>query len=316
MFDTPNGILLVDKPSGMTSHDVVNRLRRIAGTRQIGHTGTLDPMATGLLMACIGPATRVAQFLVGMDKVYRGRITLGAISDTYDAEGKFTEQQNVTPPDRAGEVENAMADQRGRQIQLPPPYSAVKVGGKKLYEYARAGEPVPQKPREITVHRFELLDYAPPTLSFEARVSSGAYIRSMAHQLGVALGCGGYLSALRRTAIGSFSIDNAIPLDELMADPDALRGGLLTVAQALAHMPKVVPMPEKIGPLLHGQGFTTADVMDFNGILQPSQPVLAIDERGRALAIMIPEPLENEAAGELGAAPYRFRPMKVLAKPE
>jgi tRNA pseudouridine55 synthase len=320
---THNGILLIDKPSGMTSHDVVARVRRIAHLRQVGHTGTLDPMATGLMVVCVGPATRVAQFLTGLDKVYAGTMRLGAISSTYDAEGKITEQDRPLP-EGIEPIREAMAAQLGRRIQLPPPYSAVKVQGRKLYEYARAGEPVPQKPRVVQITRFEMMRLDPPDVQFVARVGSGTYIRSMAHDLGIALGCGAYLSQLRRLSVGGFSIDHALPLETLLAEPDLLAWRMMSVTEALGHLPKVTLQPRAELRLLNGGPFTTEDILEFDGILNLGQPVLVIDQGGRALSIARPEALrtgENEdedaeIAPVLGAMALIFRPMRVLAQPQ
>lgn len=317
-----SGVLLVDKPRGMTSHDVVARLRRIAGTRQVGHTGTLDPMADGLLIVCIGPATRISQFLVGLDKVYVGTITLGAISSTYDAEGAIVPQTRPIP-EKASAVSEAMASQVGDLIQLPPPYSAIKVHGKKLYEYARNGEPVPQKPREVRVAQFKMIRYAPPEIHFEARVGSGTYIRSMAHDLGLALGCGGYLSQLRRTQVGAFSVEQAVLLETLIAEPTLLPLHLLGVSEALGHLPKVTLQPGVERMVMNGGIFSQREILEFDGILNLGQPVLVLSALGQALSIAAPEPerVEAAAAGEreetepyvFGASTMIFRPIRVLA---
>jgi tRNA pseudouridine55 synthase len=321
-----NGIVLVDKPTGMTSHDVVTRMRRVAGTRQVGHTGTLDPMAEGLLIICIGGATRIAQFLSGLDKVYVGTITLGAISPTYDAEGTITPQEGRPIPDDAATLREAMRAQLGERIQLPPPYSAVKVGGKKLYQYARQGEEAPQKPRHVHVQRFDLLRYQPPDAEFEARVASGTYIRSMAHDLGIALGCGAYLSRLRRTRVGSMSVEDAVPLETLVAEPALLAAHLLGVTEALGHLPKVTIHPAMRHAIAHGRAFSTRDVLEADGILAPGRPVLVLSTSGEALSVVQAEPLAPAASDDpedggddglpgLGATPLVFKPLRVLAKP-
>jgi tRNA pseudouridine55 synthase len=318
MTDQLNGILLVAKPAGPTSHDVVARLRRLSGQRRIGHTGTLDPLAEGLLVLCLGRATRVAQFLVGLDKTYLGTIELGGISSTYDAEGAMTPQHRPLPAD-ADAVARAMATQLGEQIQLPPPYSAVKVGGRKLYDYARAGEVVPEKPRTVHVHRFDLLHYDPPHAHFEAKVGSGTYLRSMAHNLGLALGCGAFLRRLRRTRIGAFALEDAFALETLEAEPDLLPGRLLGIAEALGHLPKVTIRPEAARLMLNGRPFTTGDVLECDGILHPGRPVLVLDASGRALSVVrpVPQPTAEAAppTGEmiLGTTPMLFKPMRILA---
>jgi len=314
-----NGIVLVNKPSGMTSHDVVDSIRRIAGTRRIGHTGTLDPLAEGLLIICIGPATRVSQFLLDREKVYEGRITLGAISSTYDAEGEIREQDRE-PPDEAETVQRAMVVQLGEQTQLPPPYSAVKVRGRKLYEYARNGEPIPQKPRSVHISRFDLLDYEPPDVIFEAKVSTGTYVRSMAHDMGLALGCGAYLKQLTRTRIGSFAIEQSLPLRALLAEPEHLPHALMSVTEALIHLPKVIINPSVEPMILNGRSFTTQDVLEFDGILDPGKPILVLNTVGRALSVVKAEsdPQNGRcSAGEnaiMGATEMVFKPLRVLAR--
>ncbi|MEN6627599.1 MAG: tRNA pseudouridine(55) synthase TruB [Candidatus Sumerlaeia bacterium] len=313
MSDSTSGIILIDKPRGMTSHDVVDRVRRVAGTRRVGHTGTLDPMASGLLVVCIGPATVVAQFLNGLDKVYLGTARLGAISSTYDAEGEITQQDRPIPFNSV-EVETAMQRQVGSVLQLPPPYSAIKIKGRKLYEYARAGEVVPQQPRRVTVSRFELLHFEAPRVHFLARVGSGTYVRSMVHDLGLELGCGAYLEALRRTQVGGFGIDQAIALDKLIQEPDLLPAHLLNITEALGHLPKLTIQPQAETAIMNGCSFRTSEILEFEGILNPGQPVLVINTRGRALSVA-----KAEAGGEadvaLGESAMVFRPLRVLAQP-
>jgi tRNA pseudouridine55 synthase len=297
----PDGVLAVDKPRGMTSHDVVGRLRRLTGTRRIGHTGTLDPLATGLLLICLGPATRIAQFLTGLDKVYTGTMTLGAISATYDAEGDITAQERPLPGE--AELRGAMAAQLGERMQLPPPYSAIKVAGKKLYEYARAGEAAPAKPRLVRIARFDLLRYDAPRAEFSARVGSGTYIRSMAHDVGLALGCGGYLSALRRTRVGAFDVEDAVTLEALEQEPALVAARLMGLTEALGHMPKITLQPAAERVVLHGGSFETRDILEFEGVLRAGQPLLVLDEQGRALSIAQGETRragEDEEAGDAG----------------
>lgn len=319
-----NGTILIDKPRGMTSHDVVARLRRVAKMKQIGHTGTLDPMADGLLVVCLGQATRISQFLVGLDKTYVGTITLGAISSTYDAEGTIVPQERPLPVAPA-DVAQAMGNQVGDLIQLPPPYSAIKVAGKKLYEYARSGEPVPQKPRQVRVMAFRMLRYAPPEIHFEARVGSGTYIRSMAHDLGIALGCGAYLSQLRRTQLGQFSVEQAVLLETLMAEPQLLPLHLMSIPEALGHLPKVRVQPGLDKVIMNGGIFSQRDIMEFDGFLTAGQPVLVLNLKGQVLSVASPEP-ERAAPAEpregqydepyvFGATPMIFRPIRVLAQP-
>lgn len=211
-----DGIFNIAKPSGLTSFDVVARVRRIAGQKRVGHAGTLDPLATGVLPVVLGKATRLVEYLADADKAYRAVVTLGAASDTYDAEGTITPTLGVVMPDRE-QVEATLGSFRGAIEQLPPMYSAIKVGGKKLYELARAGIEVERRPRHVVITRLDLEAYTPPTLQIFVECSKGTYIRSLAHDLGTVLGTGAYLSSLVRTRHGPFTLEGAITLEALEA---------------------------------------------------------------------------------------------------
>ena len=208
------GVLLVDKPRGLTSHDVVYRLRRKLQLKRIGHAGTLDPMATGLLVMLIGKATRISQFLMSVDKIYEGEITLGVVTNSQDAEGEVMETRPVPALTEAG-VREAMKGFLGDQYQTPPMFSAIKIGGVPLYKLARKGEEVEREPRFIRVAAFELTTFALPKLTFTLHCTKGTYVRTIAHDLGQKLGCGAHLSALRRTGSGQFTIAQCTPLDTL-----------------------------------------------------------------------------------------------------
>ena len=210
------GVLLVDKPTAHTSHDVVARLRRKLNMRRIGHAGTLDPMATGLLIMLIGKATRISQYLISLDKEYEGTITLGQTTDSQDADGEVMETRPV-PPLTEAEVRTAMNSFLGDQYQMPPMYSAIKIGGVPLYKSARKGEDVVREPRFIRVMSFDLTRFALPQLDFRLHSSKGTYVRTIAHDLGQKLGCGAHLSALRRTATDRFNISQALTLDAIEA---------------------------------------------------------------------------------------------------
>jgi len=216
-------LLLVDKPKGLTSHDVVERARRSTGVKKIGHTGTLDPMATGLLMLCCGRAARLQGFLTGLPKTYEGTITLGRATATYDAEGETLSEHAGPIAIEAAALEESAGRFRGTFEQSPPPYSAKKVGGRKFYEMARQGETVPQAPKAVTVSRFELRPRAGSEVDFTLSCTSGTYIRSIAHELGESLGVGAHLSALRRTRIGDFDLADAIPLSTFEAAEEDVR---------------------------------------------------------------------------------------------
>ncbi|HTL66067.1 MAG TPA: tRNA pseudouridine(55) synthase TruB [Lacunisphaera sp.] len=208
------GVLLVDKPPGLTSHDVVHRLRRKLAMKKIGHAGTLDPMATGVLVMLIGKATRISQYLMSVDKAYEGEITLGVVTDSQDAEGEVMETRPV-PPLSEAEVRTVMQTFLGDQYQTPPMHSAIKIDGVKLYQLARKGEEVEREPRFIRIAAFELLAFALPKLTFRLECTKGTYVRTIAHDLGHKLGCGAHLSALRRTGSGQFQVSQCLPLDEI-----------------------------------------------------------------------------------------------------
>lgn len=208
------GVLLVDKPRGLTSHDVVYRLRRKLQMKKIGHAGTLDPMATGVLVMLIGKATRISQYLMSVDKAYEGEATLGVVTDSQDAEGEVRETRPV-PALTEAQVREVMKTFLGDQYQTPPMHSAIKIGGVPLYKLARKGEEVEREPRFIRVAAFDLLSFALPKLTFDLRCTKGTYVRTIAYDLGQKLGCGAHLSALRRTASGKFTIAQCLPLDEI-----------------------------------------------------------------------------------------------------
>ena len=208
------GFLNIYKPKGLTSHDVVARLRKITKVRQIGHTGTLDPFATGVLPICIGKATRLIEYLDD-DKEYLATVQFGKNTATYDLEGEITAtfDKKVTEED----VKNALKDFEGESSQIPPIYSAIKVNGKKLYDYARQGQDIEIKPRKVTISKIELKEFDKTSQSAKITVacSKGTYIRSIAYDLGAKLGCGGYLTALERTQAGKFQVNTAIKLEDL-----------------------------------------------------------------------------------------------------
>lgn len=248
-----SGVLVVDKPVGMTSHDVVQVIRNGTGLRRAGHTGTLDPRASGVLVVLVGPAVRLSEFVSASDKRYQAIIRLGSATDTFDADGKVTQpeqQVNVTED----QFEKVLATFVGEIEQVPPPYSAVKVQGRKAYEMARQGEEVELAPRKITVHHLEVLEWAPPEVVIDVHCSSGTYVRSLANDLGTTLGCGAYLVGLRRTKSGRFSLRDATPLRKLQ---EAFTAGdwyqyLIPAAEALAEWPAVELSPDDVENVRHG----------------------------------------------------------------
>ncbi len=211
-----DGVLLVDKPSEHTSHDVIARLRGKLRTKKIGHAGTLDPMATGLLIVLVGRATRVSQFIISLDKEYEGTIELGKTTDSQDADGQVMETRPV-PALTEDDIRTAVKGFLGDQYQMPPMFSAIKIGGVPLYKKARKGEDVEREPRFIRVMSWDVLGFESPRIRFRLRCSKGTYVRTLAHDLGTKLGCGAHLSALRRTATDRFNVSQALTLEQIEA---------------------------------------------------------------------------------------------------
>ncbi len=228
-----DGVLLVDKPRDHTSHDVIARLRGKLRMRKIGHAGTLDPMATGLLVVLVGRATRVSQYIISLDKEYEGTAELGKTTDSQDAQGQTMETRPV-PALTEAEVRAAMQGFLGDQYQTPPMFSAIKIEGVPLYKRARRGEEVEREPRFIRVMSWDLLRFESPLIDFRLRCTKGTYVRTLAHDLGNRLGCGAHLSALRRTATDKFSVAQALTMEEIegLSIPD-IEKRLIPVSQAV-----------------------------------------------------------------------------------
>ena len=230
-----NGVVIIDKPPGLTSHDVVNRVRRILGQRSCGHLGTLDPLATGVLPIVIGNLTRLAQFYVHAEKTYEGVIRFGFATDTYDADGERTTPLQDAPIN-GDEVRSLAAQFRGTIEQMPPPFSAKKIAGVPAYKLARKKQAVELKPVQVEIKEFEILDTSADRAIFRARVASGTYIRSLAHEMGRKMGCGAHLASLRRTTLAEFVVAEAHSLEALEA---AMKQG---IAESLfVHPRKLVP---------------------------------------------------------------------------
>ncbi len=207
------GLMVINKPKGWTSFDVVAKLRNKLGAKKVGHTGTLDPMATGVLVLCLGQATRLAEKMVALEKEYVGEITLGAVSNTDDADGEIVPNKEAGKKSRI-EVERALKAFEGEIEQMPPDFSAKKVDGKRAYALARKGKPVELKAAKVTIYELEVLGYEWPRVTVRVKCSKGTYIRSLARDLGQALGVGGYLSALERTKVGNYSVEQAVSVEE------------------------------------------------------------------------------------------------------
>ena len=250
---TLEGVLVVDKPGGMTSHDVVNRIRRVAGTRRVGHAGTLDPLATGVLLVCVGRATRLVEYLVGQSKTYVTTVRLGQVTNTYDAGGEVVQERPVSHI-TSTQIIQALAQFRGTIQQKPPIYSAIKKDGQPLYKLARQGKDVVVPLREVMIYDLSLLAVDLPEIELEMTVSSGMYVRSLAHDLGEVLGCGGHVATLRRTAVGDFLVKNAVALDTLTVDN--VGDFLQSMTTAVAHLPRLDLNVSETAELTNGRVIT------------------------------------------------------------
>jgi tRNA pseudouridine55 synthase len=268
------GLLLVDKPAGITSHDVVDSVRRTLATKKVGHAGTLDPMATGLLLIGVGRATRLLRFLGDLAKTYEGTLRLGVETDTLDADGDVI---GASPVDVAQEqVVAAMRSLVGESLQRPPSYSAVKVGGRKLYEAARAGEHLEAEPRPIRVDAFDLLSFDPPDVAFRVVCSGGTYVRVLAADVGAAVATGAHLTALRRTAIGPYRSEDAVT-------PEAVREPL-PIDAAVGHLPRLDLDADEAAAASHGRPLGPAGISGPYGVFGPNGRLIGVyeDEGPRA----------------------------------
>jgi tRNA pseudouridine55 synthase len=277
-----NGLLIIDKPSGMTSHDVVARLRRATREKSIGHLGTLDPMATGVLPLLLGKFTRLAQFYGAHEKAYTGTIRFGFSTDTYDAEGAPTSEP-AKPSFTLDQLRAAAARFSGEIDQLPPPISAKKIGGKPAYKIARSGETPQLKPARIHIAEFAFESFDGELAAFRMRISSGGYVRSVAHELGQILGSGAHLSALRRIGSGPFSIDQAVPLGEAesLAREDRLQDRMPHPRTILPELPSVTADNQTLARLRNGMqvnlpDFTQAPLVK---IFEGQRELVAIGKR-------------------------------------
>ncbi len=277
-MDVPSGVLNVDKPLGVTSHDVVAQVRRALGVRRVGHAGTLDPLATGILLICVGPAVRLSEFLMASTKTYVADLQLGRATTTDDAEGAVTAEVAVDHL-TAEDITAILPAYTGEIEQIPPAFSAVKQGGRKLYELARKGHAVQAAPRRVRIDALRLLNWSPPVARVEVVCGPGTYIRSLARDLGHSLGVGGSLSALRRTVSGAFRVEDALP-SEALADPSALRAGLVPLRRALAGWPEVALDDAGLDALRHGRRVRS------DGVPQAGALALAVNAHGEVVALL------------------------------
>lgn len=276
--ETGTGVLNVDKPVGPTSHDVVQKVRRLLETKRVGHAGTLDPLASGVLVLATGRATRLLEYVVGQPKVYLAKIRLGQTSTTYDGEGNVSDPQPVNT--RREEIEEALARFRGTIRQIPPMHSAVKKDGRPLYQLARKGQEVERAAREVTIYELEIVTWDSPVLELTVTCSAGTYIRSLAHDLGQELEYGGYLNGLRRTAVGRFTLEQSATLDALT------RENVLEYLQspdtAVAHLPRLDVSAEAATDLVNGRRIPR------NSPAEDTQVARAYDPAGEFVGLVIP----------------------------
>jgi tRNA pseudouridine55 synthase len=276
------GVLPVDKPAGPTSHDVVAMARRALRTRRVGHTGTLDPFASGLLLLCIERATRIAEYLTGMDKRYTATIRLGETTDTDDGTGAVIASADASGV-TAGEVAAALSRLRGETMQLPPRYSAKQRGGERAYAAARQGRDLALEPVRVHIRELVLLSFEPPLAHVEVLCSSGTYIRAIARDAGAALGVGGHLQALRRTAIGPHAVADALPID-LLGDAAAVARSLLPSLDALPHLRRIDLEPDAAAAVRHGRRVPLPA-----GLNVSDERVVMLTAAGELLAVAEPQ---------------------------
>lgn len=275
-----DGVLVIDKPSGPTSFDVVRQVRALLKVKKAGHTGTLDPMATGVLPICLGEATKVAGFITEGDKAYEATVRLGVETDTQDAQGKVTAEAPV-PDLTAPLLEAVLAPFRGTFEQVPPMYSAVKVAGKRLYELARAGEEVERAGRQVTVYELALRDFSSDRLRLSVRCSKGFFVRTLAYDMGRALGCGAHLETLRRTMSGPFTLAQALPLAELpglVQDRAVVARKLLSLSEALSHLPSLRVSAADAARVTHGVPLEAPAMPGRIRVVGPDGALLAVAE--------------------------------------
>jgi tRNA pseudouridine55 synthase len=269
------GFLNINKPLNMTSHDVVAKIRRTLKVKKVGHAGTLDPLATGVLIICVGSATRLSEYVMHATKRYRAQVHLGVTTNTYDAEGEILQQRDASHIQRAA-VEAKLAMFLGNIEQMPPMYSAIKQGGQKLYDLARAGQTVERELRPVRIDSIEIEDWSPPEFRLDVVCSAGTYIRSLAFDLGEALGVGAYLSGLSRVASGAFQLENAVTLETLFAAEDWYQY-LITPQAGITDWPTVQLSADETDHILHGRSIPSAQpISELAFAYNPSGQLIAI----------------------------------------
>lgn len=282
-----DGVLVIDKPAGPTSHDIVAVVRRALGVDRVGHTGTLDPLATGVLPLVVGRATRLAAFMSGADKEYEARIRFGATSPSYDAEQAGEPTATVALPRDAREIHAVLPRFLGSYLQMPPPFSAKKVGGTPAYKLARRNAPVEIKAVPVTVRELDLVSYSAGAADLRVVCSSGFYVRSLAHDLGSALGCGAYLDGLRRTRAGAFTIDDAVALRVVMEDGPEAAARMVPMERLLPDLPSATLNESGLRRASHGNTLGQSDFQLSPGAagVAPGSPLRLVDAAGSLIGI-------------------------------
>lgn len=256
-----DGILLIDKPSGITSHDVVDYIRKKTGIKRIGHTGTLDPNATGLLILCLGKATKLSEYFVALDKTYEGKMRLGIITDSHDIDGNIL-QENPWTGVTENKIKKYISGFIGEIEQVPPMVSAIKVGGKRLYKIAREGLTIEREARKINVYEFSVLKTELPDIWFRVSCSRGTYVRTLCHDLGQKIGCGAVLTELQRTKIGNYSVDNAVSLEKLETKEE-IQKRLISIEQSL-DLPRIILSSFGENLFIHGNKVQSDEILEMN----------------------------------------------------
>lgn len=301
------GILNLDKPPDVTSFHVVATVRRLSGVKKAGHAGTLDPLATGVLLVCLGQAARVSEYLMELPKTYRAMVRLGVATDTYDSTGVPIREGDASAVDEAG-LREALGTLEAREEQVPPAYSAIKVGGEPSYKLARAGRPVTLRPRKTVIESIELLSFRTPDVEIDVRCGKGTYIRTLADDLGGLLGCGAHLTALRRTSVGPFSAEEGTSLERLQAafEDGSWQELLLPLDYGLAHIPAVYLDMESEKDVRHGCALDARlRAFERAAAAEGGERRRAYGEDGAFIAVLS---FDSEAS--------LWKPSKVFAPPE
>jgi tRNA pseudouridine55 synthase len=282
-----HGILLCNKPRGISSHDAVARVRKCIRQKGVGHTGTLDPLAEGLLILCIGRATKVARYFANMKKTYEAEVCLGIRSETYDAERVDLDAVPLPIPSLTeGDLDRLLEGFLGKSMQKVPAYSAVQVEGKRLYRLARQGEEIEQPEREIEISEIKLVSYSVPHLRMEVTCSSGTYVRSLANDIGDRIGCGGYLASLRRTAVGEYGLQDALTLDEIIRhhESSSLQPHLKPI-EGVLQFSAITVNEEFSRRITQGRQLTRGDIARIDGDFAAGDHIVLKDASGVALAV-------------------------------